>query len=260
MTKAIRNISLIIILALIILAVLINRRYAIEVKVLLYHHILPKERDSFLNNASVIDLEDFEEQMMYLYENKYNVISIRELEQFLQLKKRLPKKSVVITFDDGYLSNYHYAYPILKRYNFSGAIFLITSLVNNENENFNGDLLQYLSWQNIDEMSDIIEWGNHTHDLHYIDESGTSFLLTRSVEVVDNDLKKNMRLTKSAYFSYVYGQYNDETINILKENNIILSFTTKPGPVTRKDSIFELNRYIIYPNTNIEEFKSLLEH
>ena len=78
--------------------------------VLLYHHVVPKDADT----SSIISLSDFESQMEYLYKHGYYTASLKELEEFLYDEKELPEKTVIITFDDGYESNYIYAYPVLK--------------------------------------------------------------------------------------------------------------------------------------------------
>lgn len=80
--------------------------------VLCYHHIvqevLPKSLDT------IICLSEFEDQMKFLYEHGYYTASLKDIEEFLYDKKKLPEKTVLITFDDGYESNYTYAYPVLK--------------------------------------------------------------------------------------------------------------------------------------------------
>ena len=58
--------------------------------------------------------------MEYLAQNGYHVLPLARLEDFLAGKTPLPRKSVVITIDDGYRSTYEIAYPILKKYGFPG--------------------------------------------------------------------------------------------------------------------------------------------
>ncbi|MDA2915386.1 polysaccharide deacetylase family protein [Nitrospinae bacterium AH_259_B05_G02_I21] len=73
--------------------------------------------------------EVFEEQMRYLAEKGYYTLHISELIRFLYGRRPPPSPSVVITFDDGYLDNWVYAYPILKKYGLKAALCLITERV-----------------------------------------------------------------------------------------------------------------------------------
>src|SRR5690606_1373661 len=79
-----------------------------------------------------------------------------------------PPNPIMITMDDGYESNYIYAYPVLKEYNMKATIFLITSLIKNEEEKHLLKGIPKLSWEQIQEMSEsgLIEFHSHTHDAH----------------------------------------------------------------------------------------------
>jgi len=68
----------------------------------------------------------FDQQMRYLKDNHYRVISLNELLDFLNYRHAIPKRSVLITIDDGYRSAYDIAYPILKKYGFKATLFIYT--------------------------------------------------------------------------------------------------------------------------------------
>jgi len=94
-----------------------------DVAVMLYHRVSPSEEEQFLGDA--LTPEIFERQMEYFHRN-YEPFSLYELIEYIQLRKHLPERAVVVTFDDGYRDNYLYAYPILERYNIPATIFLAT--------------------------------------------------------------------------------------------------------------------------------------
>jgi len=71
----------------------------------------------------------FDQQMKYLKENGYTVISLGELHKFLKYRDSLPQKSVVISIDDGYRSVYNIAWPVLKKYDFRATLFIYTDFV-----------------------------------------------------------------------------------------------------------------------------------
>ncbi|MHB8667992.1 MAG: polysaccharide deacetylase family protein, partial [Burkholderiales bacterium] len=93
------------------------------VPVLMYHHVSPHP------GLVTLSPETFEEHMAYLARRKYRALAADEFLEFLQGKRVLDGRSVMITFDDGYLDNYVYAYPILKRHGLKAIIFAITGLL-----------------------------------------------------------------------------------------------------------------------------------
>ncbi len=84
----------------------------------------------------------FKQQMEYFL-NTYEIISLDQLAQYIREKKSLPPKAVAITFDDGYLDNYLYAYPFLKAHHIPATIFLATGYIE-ANKLFWWDKIGYL--------------------------------------------------------------------------------------------------------------------
>jgi peptidoglycan/xylan/chitin deacetylase (PgdA/CDA1 family) len=101
--------------------------WAKSLTVVNYHRIddpYRKDFDSFKPNVSATP-EDFNRQMDYL-SKWFNVVSMRDVVQWLDGQKELPLYATLITFDDGYLDNHTFAYPILRTHNFPALIFLTT--------------------------------------------------------------------------------------------------------------------------------------
>ncbi|SKC79040.1 polysaccharide deacetylase family protein [Maledivibacter halophilus] len=230
-----------------------------NISILSYHHILKNEENPFPNNESILSVEKFKEQMKFLHDNKYNTITLNELEKFLKGEIELPKNSVVITFDDGYKSNYVYAYPILKEYGFKASIFMITELITNEPTEFDPKTLQYLSWSEMIKAQDVFEYASHTNNLHKLDANNKSFLVRKPEDVVYDDLKKTQEILKTTYFAYPYGQYNKNTLDILNSLNFKMAFTTKSGTVKPGNNILKLKRYVITPNISLNKFKKIVD-
>ena len=94
---------------------------------------------------------NFDEQMKYLHDNDYHSITLEQFDAYMRGEGDLPDRPVLITFDDGYVDNYEEAYPILKKYNMRGTIFLIINLM---------DTPGYLTWDQVKEMAaDGMEFG-----------------------------------------------------------------------------------------------------
>ena len=94
-----------------------------SVPVLMYHHVL--EKSGFI--ASSVD--EFRSHMKFLAENGYKTLSINEFIAYKKGELEVPKKSVCITFDDGWMDNYIYAYPIVKEFGLKANIFIITGWI-----------------------------------------------------------------------------------------------------------------------------------
>ena len=71
---------------------------------------------------------EFEQQMNYLADNDFNVVPLAAIVDAMQYGEKLPQNTVALTFDDGYKDNYTVAYPILKRYNFSGDFIYLSRI------------------------------------------------------------------------------------------------------------------------------------
>ena len=102
-----------------------SSQFAKLVPVLMYHHVTPE--GGVLNCTP----KNFEAQMAYLANHGYTTLSSQQFADFLN-GKPVPDKSVLLTFDDGYLDNYVYAHAILKKYKLNAQMFLVTSWVHDE--------------------------------------------------------------------------------------------------------------------------------
>jgi peptidoglycan/xylan/chitin deacetylase (PgdA/CDA1 family) len=92
-----------------------------QVAILMYHRVEPQKNPWFFPYS--ITVSDFENQIIYLVKH-YSILSLNELVDHVYEHQPLPKKAVVLTFDDGYKDNYTYAYPILKKYGVPATVFL----------------------------------------------------------------------------------------------------------------------------------------
>ncbi|WP_081413527.1 polysaccharide deacetylase family protein [Aneurinibacillus terranovensis] len=229
------------------------------IPVLMYHHLLkPSENKKFRNNAAVITPQAFAAQMKVLHDSGYQTIQLHTLEQYVDKKIRLPKKIVVLTFDDGYLSNFIYAAPILRSYHYKATIFLMTGPMQQKPEKFNPNKLNHVSWSELPKYSDVFEFQAHAHKFHRL-LGKKSFMAVKPLADVKKDIHSVKELTHAHYFAYPFGQYNPNTIKILKEEGFHMAFTTHSGRVYPGSSKFELNRIAVFPYTSLKEFKKIID-
>ncbi|MFK9090168.1 polysaccharide deacetylase family protein [Bacillus salipaludis] len=228
------------------------------IPILLYHHILKKSENGQPNNASILNLETFEEQMKYLNEQGYYTATLSELDAYLRGQITLPNKTVVITFDDGYKSNYLYAYPVLKKYGFKAGLFLVTNWIAANPVTFNPTGFQFLSWPELNEMRNVFEYGGHTNDLHYRNR-GIPALLSESEQVILQDFEISRKIVNSAYFAYPYGGYNKRTTELVKMSGYKFAFTTTPANARVGNNSYEIGRKSVGPSTTMAAFKEMVK-
>ena len=193
------------------------------VPILCYHHFAENCKFPLCAPTSI-----FDEQMRYLKDNNYRVISLNELLDFLNYRHSIPKRSVLITIDDGYRSAYNIAYPILKKYGFTATLFIYT--------NFVGVSKNAITWDQLREMkADGFEIESHTisHcDLtKKMEGEGTKSYMERvkkellvSKQLIDEKLEQD-----TIGLAFPYGHYNQSILNMCDEVGYKLSLSVKRG-------------------------------
>lgn len=133
--------------------------------ILMYHDVTDGATS---DNPMVVTTEKLEGDLCWLKENGYHTILPREL----TAGEPLPEKPVMITFDDGYVSNYRLLFPLLQKYQMKAAICLIVSLTDKDPEGHG-----HLTWDMCREMqaSGLVEIASHTYALHNLEQNGDYF-------------------------------------------------------------------------------------
>ena len=221
------------------------------ISVLMYHYFYDDEKGETAKNSNYTAKTSFEEQLKYLKDNNYYFPTMREINMYLDRKIELPKKSVVITMDDGESSNYTIAYPLALKYKIPMTMFVVTSWTN-----VNDSLQKSMT------DSGYMVFQSHSHDMHKGGCPGQNHgALMQCIDYNEgvNDLKKSKELIGNAdSFEYTCGDYNDTTIKMLAEAGYSLAFTTTYGRVTRGQVKLALPRIRINGGISLESFiKSL---
>ncbi len=232
-----------------------------QIPVLTYYY-LAKDKDKKVsaelkNRNTVLSVEEFEKQMKYLADNQYHTLTLQEFNEFIKGKKKLPKKSVLITFDNSSKSNYLYAYPILKKYKMHAASFAVTSKIVAKEQSLDVQKVQPLSEVEIDKMKDVFEFGSHTHNLRD-SADGSVALISKSKDEVKKDVAKSQQILKTKYMSYPLGKYNRETIQVLNELNMSLAFTSLQGYATLEQNPLEIKRWSVSTDITMNQFSEIV--
>ena len=230
------------------------------VPVLMYHHVNPHKGDMV-----TITPEVFEGQMKYLREAGYKTLKIEELVSYIRGESALNQKAVAVTFDDGWLDNYIYAFPILKKYGINAAIFIITdsieraSLRNEENSPSSvpdhkeskmliekkEDYRVALNWRLIREMGDsgLVEFYSHTKSHRKCNDLSENELLEeieKSKKIIEEKMGR-----PCPYLCWPYGKYNDAALNIAANTGYKAIFTTGHGVVETGSDPLAIKRIVV---------------
>ena len=168
--------------------------YDAKLPVLMYHHVVP---DGEACNDMTVTEGRLEEDLRWLSENGYRTVLPREL----AAGQPLPENPVLITFDDGYRSNYDLAYPLLQKYSAKAAIALMVFMPDNRAESF-------LSWDMCREMtaSGLVEIGSHGFAIHNLDERMGNYVPGQANGVQrrkgESDIDFRIRVLDDLRYSY----------------------------------------------------------
>lgn len=200
--------------------------------------VLPKKRPPIIvyhsvdESGSCISIKQslFKRQMELIKESGYRTITVRELVDFLLNGEKTPDKAVVLTFDDGFESNYSIAFPILKELGFTATIFLTTDYINKTcawDKEDNIPDLPLLSWEMIEEMSKAgIDFQSHTAThphLQLLSYDKIRDELSRSRKIIEDKLNK-----KCDILCYPYAEFDNKVIRILQEEKFTAAFAGQP--------------------------------
>ncbi len=178
---------------------LITAVLAVCLPVLMYHQILPEAGGS----PYVITPGQLESDLITLRDNGYTTVTAWDLIDYTHKKKPLPEKPVLLSFDDGYESDYVYVYPLLRKYDAKAVFFIIGKYA----DLFSGDVYKdisysHISWPQIAEMhlSGLAEFHSHTYDKH----QGRDVLRGgRSFETYEKAIAGDFRLLNERYFNHI---------------------------------------------------------
>ena len=228
------------------------------VVILMYHSLL---KDPARHGKYVVSPDLFESDLKYLKEYGYSFVGIQELIDFVYSGAPLPKKSIVITFDDGYYNNYLYAYPLLEKYDAKMVISVIgkyTDLYDGEKPNA---YYSHVTWDMINEMlaSGRVEIGNHTYSMHTNGErrgskkikgetdEHYSKILTEDIGKLQAEMFEHTGTYPSVY-TYPFGAISKASFGIIADMGFLasLSCAEKPSTVTRgkPESLRCLGRFL----------------
>ena len=196
-----------------------------------------------------IRIKDFSEHIKIIEEN--NIIFINPKNFETNLKNNKLTRKILLTIDDGFLSFYKNAWPLLKEKKIPFILFVSTREVGAYN---------YMTWDQIKEISkeDFVEIGNHSHTHEYLADESNDLIredIAKSISIFKKNLGKN-----SDFFSYPFGEYSNDFKKIIKDFGFKYAFGQHSGVMDETKDFYELPRYPINEKYGeIKRFKSLVK-
>ena len=238
-----------------------------SIPVLMYHHVNP-DGDSINVKPQI-----FEKHIRHLKEEGYTALHTDEFLSIMKGRQLPPEKPIMITFDDGWLDNWLFAFPVLQKYDMKAVVFVVTSRVAEKGrrqrsdegaitslpshkaceEMIEGDCKSevMLSWEELGEMeaSGLIDIQSHTHTHQrwnrLSSEKNTSRdMLCRELEMSKKIIEDKLGKLCSA-FCWPWGINNREYIDIAKSSGYELLFTTEKGTNTNTTEQWKIKRIVI---------------
>lgn len=214
-----------------------------SIAVLGYHSFYDKDVESNDGNQFVMERGTFEKQMKYLHDNKFRTLSLDEFYCWKKGTCQFDNKTVLITMDDGYYSNYKYAFPILKKYGLHAVVFFIGGYTPKDDESYNAD--EIMSFETIEKTKEeypSIEFASHSFDMH-----GKKNVTNMTKEEMEKDISEFEKISDTKYIAYPEGKYTSDFVDVLKKKKFHLAFGF--GPVhkkaTRDDDDYAVSRLSI---------------
>ena len=245
-----------------------------EFTILSYHEIADKSKT--LDSSYAVTPSNFDHQMRWLMDNGYHFIGINDILKYRKNGKKLPAKSVLITFDDGYQSVYANAYPILKKYKIPSVIALVGSWLTKEDKvDFSGNMIprsEFLSQKEIKEMvsSGLVEVASHSYAAHKGIQGNPQGSMQPAIRTrqwlsekqayedekayeqrIYNDLAENNKFLKHytgqkpRVMVWPYGHYNSKVRKIAEKLGMPIGLTLDDGSNTAITPLWGLRRILV---------------
>ncbi|MCL2068332.1 MAG: polysaccharide deacetylase family protein [Oscillospiraceae bacterium] len=222
---------------------------SVDIPVIMYHSITAVRSTPWIISPAAL-----EEDLRYLSQNGYTAVFAEDLIEYVYGEGMLPKKPVLLTFDDGMQNNLDIL-PLLEKYDMRIVLSIIGETSSEDPEHS-----AHLSWDGIRRMLDSgrVEIANHTWGLHKNDngrcgcmrKKGEDLdeyrkLLATDVSRMQREIFENLGVIPMT-FTYPFGAKCDEALDILKELGFLVTLSCHGGASAISpgsyDSLFDLKR------------------
>ncbi len=255
----------------------VSAKNKVKIPIILYHHI-----DEVGSGDATIRKDVFLSHLDALAAAGYETLSFDDAIAYVEDGKDLPEKSVIITFDDGYLSTYDIAFPALQERGMKGTVFVIGHAVGKDLYKDTGKaMIPHFSYEQAREMADsgYMDVESHTYDMHQYaplePDGGRKGVLPKdgeSKEAYRESLKQDLEQSlngirqgigrESHILAYPQGLHTEDSEAVCRELGIRITLTTKMEHAVLKrndpESLYLLGRYSI-DDCTAEELLAMIQ-
>ena len=221
------------------------------ISVLMYHYVYDEGNPPAKMDANYISSTKLEAELKWLSDNGYYYPSFAELRAYLEGTHSLPKKSVVLTFDDGEQGFLDYGTPLLNKYHVPATSYIIGS-----DPNFAEKVSTY--------MSEYVSFQSHTYDLHRdgnTNKGKGGKIWDLDQASLEQDCNQAIaQLHDAQSLAYPYGDCPDFAPAALEDCGYLCAFTVQNDQVRKGDNPYKLPRVRMFGSSALEGFEYQVQH
>ena len=229
-----------------------------KIPLLVYHHFV--ETESQVATPATVTIGKFYNDLQYLEQHGYHSISYEELIAHYESGYKLPPKPFLLRFDDGYLSNYELAFPVMKEFGAKATICIVGISVG-----VTKNIIPHFNWSQAREMVDsgLVSIQSHTYNLHKSKPRGVARLEGESLQDYKARLREDFTMMNKliednlgyapymlAYPNAVCNEYSEE---IAFECGYTYTTAPKGSVAHTSREKYNITRYTIYNDTQLED-------
>jgi peptidoglycan/xylan/chitin deacetylase (PgdA/CDA1 family) len=221
---------------------------SIRVPILVYHSIAPHHAGQSTDQRELdVDPAVFHAQMAYLAQAKHPVVSLSSLVDAIEGRVTLPPRSVVITFDDGWQSQYEDAFHVLQQYHFTATFFVYTGAIDNGPA--------FMTWNELRDMQTAgMTIGAHSRTHPELTKKGVS--LESEIEGSRQDIQRNLG-TVPLLFAYPYGDWDDRVASAVRAAGFKAARGMGDGPLNTHATLYALK--VVLSTDDMPAFERALD-
>jgi peptidoglycan/xylan/chitin deacetylase (PgdA/CDA1 family) len=223
----------------------------IVVPILMYHRIDYVDASTpAITRRLTVSPEDFARQLRWLKRNNYRTITQKELWDALMCGRRLGRKPVLITLDDGYRDVYTKASPIIERLGMRATAYVITGRISRSSSFLKWEQLPKLERRGVEVASHTI---SHTAGLTSLSDRDALRQLVASRRILERKLDHRV-----PWFAYPFGDYDARIVRLARKAGYLLATTTVWGARQSASQPLELTRLRVLDSTHVSGLASML--
>ncbi len=206
----------------------------IQLPIVMYHYVeYVKDLSDIIRQKLDINPFLFGNQIKTLHDEGFRTYFVKDIPDLLADKIIPSKKSVILTFDDGYEDFYYDVFPVLKKYQMKATIYVIYNYIGRKGFLNEAEIKELLA-------SGLVELGSHTLDHAYLKQMPQ--------EEAEKQIVESKKLLEEKFgvpiesFAYPFGAFTQESIDLVKKAKYTVAVSVISGITQSEENLFYLSR------------------